>query len=642
MSFDRLSESIMSVFKNEALYIYRVLSGVDQRYYIWGLLLAVMALLVLFVVQTKRCGKLKGQAGFVDKVMTGLQPSEGLEKITLHLLDVVRSLVEAEGYYFYHLDEKKEQYLLMTVRHKDLDDGKIGPAYSGLMPYAKESYLPPLSLPRRPDSGKRTSIVKDGEVPMLEIPVKGETMLFRVGPVKRVEKGVLRKLDCLGELLAPLLAAVDETEVLRKESERKNVSTQALHNFTSNTLEAEGGIATVMELSINMVQAAGGGFLTREDDKYSADFLSGLEKDTLRIFAKDTQTHELLDKALGANDFCVLDRKEKEFYELPSYLVAAGVEQVVLVRVKTADRWGIVVFWYIDIPKVEPHRFTALQMMARRLGDLLGLQEDLRKLSGSYVDMLRTLVKSIDELTPYTVGYSELMARYAAIIAREMNLSQTEVKDIALAAYFSNIGLLGLSSDLLFKPGKYTTAEYERMKLHSEVGALIIDATIANHEVSRYVRYHHERYDGHGYPEGLRGEEIPRGSRIIAVVQTFLAKIKGREYREPLSFEKAVDTLKTVAGTQLDPDVVCILLEWFEKKQAEPLYKGRSLGACWEMNCAPLSICQRCPAYKRTAINCWECENTLCEEHGSRCETCYVYTEYLYRTKPGRMKNRIT
>ena len=242
------------------------------------------------------------------------------------------------------------------------------------------------------------------------------------------------------------------------------------------------------------------------------------------------------------------------------------------------------------------------------------------------------LVDTVDNMEPYTIGHSELISRYSGIIAREMKLEQKDVREIMTAGYLHDVGMLGLSGEILFKAGKYTDVEFETMKLHAEVGASIIESTISKERLASYIRHHHERWDGYGYPTGLKGEDIPLGARIISVADMFNAKLTGRKYREPASFQRALADLRAASGSQLDHAAVEALITWFRKKESDLSKKGRSLGPCWEMRCCPPGIADFCPAYKKNGVNCWEAEGTNCAAHGNSCASCVVHTEYIYRT----------
>ena len=289
------------------------------------------------------------------------------------------------------------------------------------------------------------------------------------------------------------------------------------------------------------------------------------------------------------------------------------------------------VFWYTDSISFKDYQITTVKILSKRMEDLINNHINYQRIAYSYKDILKTLAKLIDGLSKYTVAYSELMYRYTYIIAKEMNLSKKEIEDISLAAYLSNIGIIGLVEGLLNKTGKYNEIEYDTMKHHADAGASIIEATLGNALVASCIRHHHERYDGYGYPSKLKGEEIPIGARIIFVVQTFLAKIMSRDYRPAISFEEALKQLKIASGTQLDDKIVNTLLTWFNKK--EEIFKNRdcALGNCSHMRCSPEHVCIHCPAYKSTTKNCWEFEGVNCREHGNTCDNCFIHSEYLYR-----------
>ena len=325
-------------------------------------------------------------------------------------------------------------------------------------------------------------------------------------------------------------------------------------------------------------------------------------------------------------------RGEELFYSLPPYVAAEGIERLTAVRLDGSDQF--LVYLFREAERTGSGAFhppSVLHLIMKDVSELVRHQTSLRQLTSVYTSILKKLSQLLDNLTPYTVGYSEQMSRYSIIIAQEMGLPDDVVRDVALAAYLSNIGMLGISTELYQKEGKYTEQEFEMMKLHSEVGAQIVRVITGNERAAAFIMHHHERMDGNGYPAGLKGGEIPVGSRILAVVQTFLAKINGRMYREPLSFHLALKTLQTAAGTQLDADIVNIFIRWFQKKQMDPKFNGRSLGNCWEMNCTPSIVCEHCPAYGRTDINCWEAESNNCRAHGKQCETCFVRTEVATR-----------
>lgn len=554
--------------------IINITNILNRETVLWVALIAVLFLAVLFYWQRIKYKRLSRRAALFKQSAVNFDPVLGLEKTSAALLELISKLIKVEGYYLYILDKKKMQFVLRSVRHKDVTERAIAPSYSGLLAFKKENYLPPLGLPADKQPTKM-GIIRDGHVPLYAAPFKSGLAIVRFGPVNGLPAKVTGLLVSLVDILDPMLKACLEIEDLRSREQAHTTSSKAVHNLTNSTMDYEGNLKIIMNLSIKMIGAVGGVLMTREQDRFSVPFVSKAGENPGKNFVTDLNCHRFLHDLLAGEEYYILSRDDKEFYLLPPYFSSAGMEFLILARLTGKSNKGMALFWFDHVPlNIETHRFNGLRMMTRRIADLMDSYQKFNELSESYLDMLKILVETIDNLEPYSVGYSELMARYAEIIARELKLDQQEIEDIVLAACLSNIGLLGLSNELIFKPGKYTELEFETMKLHAEVGAAIIEATVAKRNVAEYIRYHHERIDGNGYPAGLRNKEIPLGARIIAVVQTFLAAIGRREYRDPLPFAAAVQMLNSASGAQLDGDVVQALINWFKKRQANPSRKG--------------------------------------------------------------------
>jgi len=171
------------------------------------------------------------------------------------------------------------------------------------------------------------------------------------------------------------------------------------------------------------------------------------------------------------------------------------------------------------------------------------------------VKLLEQLVSGMETRDPYLHGHSRRVARHSWMIARRMGLPRDEVARIRTAAAIHDVGKINTPKAILHKPGRLTDAEYEVIKRHPGEGAEMA-AVLADPAITAIVRHHHERADGSGYPNGLKGEEIPLGARIVAVADTFDAITSARPYRAASAHNKAIDILRDEAGTRLDPDVV--------------------------------------------------------------------------------------
>lgn len=187
------------------------------------------------------------------------------------------------------------------------------------------------------------------------------------------------------------------------------------------------------------------------------------------------------------------------------------------------------------------------------------------KLLKSYFSTVRALAEAIETKDPYTRGHSERVSKYAVVIAKAMNFSKSEIEGIRVAGILHDVGKIGLQEGILLKFAFLTDAEFGVIKEHPVVSARIIEKAEFPWEVKSLALHHHERYDGGGYPNGLKGEDIPFGARILAVADTYDALLADRPYRRGFPKEKALGIIKEVAGTQLDPEIVPVFLDLVEK-----------------------------------------------------------------------------
>lgn len=173
------------------------------------------------------------------------------------------------------------------------------------------------------------------------------------------------------------------------------------------------------------------------------------------------------------------------------------------------------------------------------------------------MEMVTSLASAIDAKDTYTKGHSTSVARYSEALARAINLPEKEVERIALGALLHDVGKIGIPEDVLRKPTHLSDGEWEIMKQHPVIGAeKVLLPNEALRDLIPIVKYHHEHWDGSGYPEKLQGEAIPFSARIVAIADSFHALISDRPYRKGLSVQKACEILKMGAGIQWDANLV--------------------------------------------------------------------------------------
>jgi uncharacterized membrane protein len=182
------------------------------------------------------------------------------------------------------------------------------------------------------------------------------------------------------------------------------------------------------------------------------------------------------------------------------------------------------------------------------------------KMRTAYVETISTLTASLDAKDPSTLGHSERVARYATEIGRKMGLDYQQLDLLRYVGILHDIGKIGIRDAILKKPGRFTAEEYEEMKKHPALGAGIIAGIKSLGSAASWVRHHHERYDGNGFPDNLQDGAIPLGARIIAVADSLDAITSKRVYKPAMSWDTAVSEMQRCSGTQFDPEVVRVFV----------------------------------------------------------------------------------
>lgn len=176
------------------------------------------------------------------------------------------------------------------------------------------------------------------------------------------------------------------------------------------------------------------------------------------------------------------------------------------------------------------------------------------------------LSQAIDAKDGFTRGHADRVSRIAGAVARSMGLPEHEIEQIELAALLHDIGKIGVEDRILMKPSRLDSDETELMRRHPIYGASILEPSPALRPLAPIVLAHHENYDGSGYPQGLKGEEIPLGSRIILVSDAYEAMTSDRIYRKAMGHERAMDQLNKYKGVQFDPKVVRALDQLLQRR----------------------------------------------------------------------------
>lgn len=183
--------------------------------------------------------------------------------------------------------------------------------------------------------------------------------------------------------------------------------------------------------------------------------------------------------------------------------------------------------------------------------------------------VVQTLLAALRCKDDYTWAHSLRVAFYSVTVGREMGLSEQELFELEVSALFHDVGKIGVPDSVLLKPSRLTEEEFLEMKLHPSKSFDILADFPAFHQMALHAKHHHERYDGRGYPDGLKAETIPLFSRIILISDTFDAMTSTRPYRKGLPYDVAFAELKEFAGTQFDPMIVEKFIACMTKEQSK-------------------------------------------------------------------------
>lgn len=243
--------------------------------------------------------------------------------------------------------------------------------------------------------------------------------------------------------------------------------------------------------------------------------------------------------------------RDSYFWSFPNYLVGAAVAWVV-------SRMSVAFGWQASLLTL-PVLFVVYRThksYVERLEQERQYAEELAHLHRRTIETLALAVEAKDQTTHDHLARVEV---YAMEIGRELGLSEPEIKALEAAALLHDIGKLAVPEYIISKPGKLTPEEFDKMKIHPVVGAELVERVQFPYPVAPIVRSHHEKWDGSGYPDGLKGEAIPIGARILSAVDCLDALASDRQYRRALPLEEAIGVVRKESGRSFDPAIVEIL-----------------------------------------------------------------------------------
>ncbi len=253
--------------------------------------------------------------------------------------------------------------------------------------------------------------------------------------------------------------------------------------------------------------------------------------------------------------------------DLDDVFWANNVKSVYFVPDKKLTGEGMCVGFSKPVEKVSKDVLELLNVLLPSVHDLVSNVELSKELSRVYIELLISMIHSIELKDPYTRNHSERVTVFAYLLGKRYGLSMRELRTLYYAAMLHDIGKVGIPDEILKKQGSLSEEEFAVIKRHPQIGAnMIMDVTFLK-ESAYVVLFHHEHYDGSGYPAHLKGDQIPLLSRIISIVDAFDAMITERPYKKAYSIDDAIEYLRKGRGTHFDPKLTDLFIEMLETER---------------------------------------------------------------------------
>jgi len=299
---------------------------------------------------------------------------------------------------------------------------------------------------------------------------------------------------------------------------------------------------------------------SREDHISRAYFGYYYQRDKLLEKSVEFSAYDL--ETLHANPEYLIIGQDKSRPSFVSTIVGHGIKSFLILPIVLNEKLTAVITIGRSHSEVyDTEDITQARQAADQMAVALSNANLIEELDHLNLGTLKALARTVDAKSSWTAGHSTRVTKMALKIGSVSGLSPKKLDDLHRAALLHDIGKVGISLTILDKPGALDDDEYNMIKKHPSMGARILEPIASYKDIIPMVLQHHERYDGKGYPDGLSGDEIDIGARILAVADVFDALISDRPYREGWAVERVVDLITEEAGRQFDPDVVEAFLE---------------------------------------------------------------------------------
>jgi putative nucleotidyltransferase with HDIG domain len=362
---------------------------------------------------------------------------------------------------------------------------------------------------------------------------------------------------------------LDKLKRIEEKVERLALLSQ-LSQILNSTLDHKEIRRRAMEAATRLMKAEVGSLLLVDEEKHQLYFevaLGEREEEIKRIFLNFGEGIAGWVAEYGKPLIVNSPEKDLRFFKGVDERTEFKTRNIICVPVKVKEK---IIGVLEAINKKGRSRFgkedlSLLTSLADQVAIALDNSRLYQELEEMFFQTAESLADAIEKRDPYTGGHTQRVTLYSQTIARYLQLKPLERKWLKIASVLHDIGKIGVEDDILKKPERLSPEEFNMIKRHSDMGAEILEHIRQLREIVPGVRYHHEQVNGKGYPDGLRGEQIPFLAKIVAVADTYDAMTTDRPYRKAMEKDTAIEELKRCSGTQLDQMVVEAFIQAYQK-----------------------------------------------------------------------------
>jgi putative nucleotidyltransferase with HDIG domain len=361
------------------------------------------------------------------------------------------------------------------------------------------------------------------------------------------------------------IAVIIEKSFLFDRSEKKVEELKKLFKATEivySSLDLRVVLNTIMSLAMQLLNAEATSVLIIDEEQEELSFIAAPGEKEKNLEKIHLRKGEGIAGWVAENGKIVLVSdvsREPRFAKRIDEISGFKTKSILCIPLKVGNK---IVGVIEAINKKKKSHFTAddirlCSSLAKQSAMAIEKAKLYKDMEDLFLSTIKSIAEAIDAKDPYTRGHCERIRKYTVLIANNLGLSEKEKRNVEIAALLHDVGKIGVPETVLKKEGRLTEKEWEKIKKHPEIGAQILNSIKQLKEVIPYIRHHQEKFDGTGYPDGLKGREIPLASRIIAVVDSFDAMTSERPYRQNIfSDEMALKEIEIKAGSQFDPRCV--------------------------------------------------------------------------------------